>query len=324
MALLSTACYKKEMKKIAGLLYGRDDGHLDHLAPLCSLLNIPLYITSEVLYWFALEQYKDLHCIFTTPNDCAAIITENYEGILSTLPRQLLDPIFLFEEITYKKRLYSFWLPHGASDKNNMSALTKEDTLLIYGEKMKSMLPQATQEKTISIGNFRLEYFMKQRAFYETLLKNHFRFNERNILYAPSWEYDTEPMIDALIAQKPKNTNLFIKPHPNSYKKGTFLAITVKYEGVEGVFFIENFFPIYPLLSRIDSLYTDISSIGYDFLYFDKPLFFTERNDSPLNACGTFVDTTSPYKTFSSSFHQEQRAVLYANVFCKKSNLQNM
>ncbi len=324
MALLSTACYKKEMKKIAALLYGRDDGHLDHLAPICSLLDIPLYITSNTLYCFALEQYKDITCILANPNDVAAIITENYEGILSTLPRQLLDPIFLFEEITFKKRLHSYWLPHGASDKNNMSALTNEDTLLIYGDKMKLMLPQEEQEKTISIGNFRLQYFIKYKAFYHTLLKNHFRFDRTNILYAPSWEFDISSMIDRLIAQKPKNTTLFIKPHPNSYKKGTLTATMIRYEGIEGIFFIENFFPIYPLLSMMDALYTDISSIGYDFLFFDKPLFFTEDITSPLNACGSLVDWNSPYKILPSDLHHEQRAALYANVFSKKSNLENM
>ena len=315
------------MRKTAGLLYGRDDGHLDHLAPLCSLLQIPLYFTSKTLYSFAQKQYFGLESILAAPNAVAGLITENYDSLLSTLPRQLIDPIFLFEEITYQKRLHSYWLPHGASDKENMLALTDEDTLLIYGEKMKGMLPTEAKEKTQSIGNFRLKYFQTHRSFYKELLQTHFKntLKGQNILYAPSWESNhIEKWVHALIIKKPEGANLFIKLHPNSYKQGGLSAIAHRYEGLSGVYFIENFFPIYPLLSIMDSLYTDISSIGYDFLYFDAPLYFTEEHTSPLNACGSFVDKNSPYTNQPSDDFKEKRGELYAKTFVKAATLQIM
>ena len=308
------------MRTIAGLLYGRDDGHLDHLAPTCSILNIPLFITSGTLYSFALKQYPDLTCILAAPNQVATLITKDYDTLISTLPRQLIDPIFLFDQIAYNKRLSTFWLPHGASDKDNMKALLGEDFLLVYGSKMRSMLPEQAQEKAILTGNTRLQYFMKHKNFYDNLIPPQWKKTDErlNILYAPSWESDPACWINLMIAQRPADTNLFIKLHPNSYKNGRLTALAIKYEGCEGVYFIQDFFPIYPLLAQMDALYTDTSSVGYDFLYFDKPLFFTNDFITPLHSCGTMASKESIFITPQTNLFRENRAKLYAQVYEKQ------
>jgi hypothetical protein len=305
------------MRTIAGLLYGRDDGHLDHLAPTCSNLNIPLFVTSETLYSFALKQYPDLTCILAGPNQVATLITKDYDTIISTLPRQMIDPIFLIDELAYKKRLSSFWLPHGASDKDNMKALTNEDFLLVYGRKMRSMLPKQAQEKAILTGNTRLQYFIKHKNFYDDLIPPQWKKTDGrcNILYAPSWESDPACWINLMIAQRPPDSNLFIKLHPNSYKTGAITALALKYEGCQGVVFIQDFFPIYPLLAQMDALYTDTSSIGYDFLVFDKPLFFTDNCLTPLHSCGTIANKQSLFTTPQPDLFRECKAKLYAEVF---------
>jgi len=304
------------MKNIAALLYGRDDGHIDHIVPISSLLGIPLYITSKTLYEWIKEQYVEINAIYIDPNSVAQEITTHFTTLVTTLPRQLIDPIFLFDELTLKKRMRTYFLPHGASDKKNLSPLIHEDRLLIYGEKMKKMLPNNALDKTIYVGNFRLHYFLKHKEFYTSMVEKMFSFSkEGNLLYAPSWEYNVEDWITHLIAKKPKKFHLFIKLHPNTYKKGFFSALKVKYESTDRVTFIENFFPIYPLLSKIDALYTDHSSIGTDFLIFNKPLFFTEPNQNPLTQCGVIVDKKEPYPQQEISTYANARKELYEDVF---------
>jgi len=53
-----------------------------------------------------------------------------------------------------------------------------------------------------------------------------------------------------------------------------------------------DFPPIYPLLEKSAFYIGDYSSIGYDFLYFNRPLFFVSSTStfssycSPLHRCG--------------------------------------
>ena len=48
--------------------------------------------------------------------------------------------------------------------------------------------------------------------------------------------------------------------------------------------FLTDFPPIYPLLERSVCYIGDYSSIGYDFLVFDRPLFFIPSSKSPSSS----------------------------------------
>jgi CDP-glycerol glycerophosphotransferase (TagB/SpsB family) len=69
--------------------------------------------------------------------------------------------------------------------------------------------------------------------------------------------------------------NLLIKLHPSIERDHPFAAeeLISQVEKHSQIVVIKNFPLIYPLLSSIDALITDVSSIGYDFLYFNRPLF---------------------------------------------------
>lgn len=88
--------------------------------------------------------------------------------------------------------------------------------------------------------------------------------------------------------------------------------------------FIDNFYPIYPILNHISCLYTDINSIGYDFLAFDRPLFFTMKNSDALHACGKEVEICDPYQHLKDDEYKEKRAEAYTYTFSLicKSGLQ--
>jgi len=59
-----------------------------------------------------------------------------------------------------------------------------------------------------------------------------------------------------------------------------------RYENRSDVVLLENFPPIYPLIEKCDLYIGDYSSIGYDFLALDKPLYFLNPSSSPLRSCG--------------------------------------
>ena len=311
-----------ERNKTAGLIYREKGhfGHIDHLAPFCSLYKIPLFLTSKELYKIAKEQYKDIDLILCHPNEVSKEILSNYEYLVSTLPRQLINPIFLFDEMMMNKRLQSYFLPHGSSDKDNMAKLLQEDKIFVYGDRMMQLLPKKVYKKTIKTGNFRLKYYNLHKEFYTNLVKSYFPKIEKgeNILFAPSWDNDeVQKWTTALIKHKPENVTLYIKLHPNTSKEGIGMSLPVAFSDQKGVIFIHDYYPIYSIMPFMQSLFMDISSIGYDFLEFNKPLFFTVKNDQLLNKCGLHIDINNPYKDLSKDVHEKERLQLRDLTFAK-------
>jgi hypothetical protein len=179
----------------------------------------------------------------------------------------------------------TLWLPHGLSDKGGkglfFEALEQEDLLLIYGQKMRTtLLDKAISRPTFSIGNFRYLFYQKHRAFYDQMIDAQFG-TSRFILYAPTWE-DMEgngtfwQAFPILVASLPSHLLLLVKIHPNTQKR--FTAELERCKGLAekkgNIILVDDFPPIYPLLNRADAYIGDRSSIGYDFLYMKRPLYF--------------------------------------------------
>ena len=112
-------------------------------------------------------------------------------------------------------------------------------------------------------------FYQKYQSFYDALVPK-----KPFLLYAPTWQdseqstsyFDALPHLLAL----PETLTLVIKPHPHLPlvpidRPNTRLLI--------------DFPPIYPLLNNLDAYIGDMSSIGYDCLAFDKPMFFLNQND---------------------------------------------
>jgi CDP-glycerol glycerophosphotransferase (TagB/SpsB family) len=219
----------------------------------------------------------------------------------------------------------TLWLPHGQSDKGwkepFFEALQQEDGLFVYGQRMQDVL----QAKNISIpqlrvGNFRKQYFEKHRPFYEQLIAKKFG-DQPFVLYAPTWE-DTEKnglfweAIDRLFHKI--GDRLLVKPHPNTERR--YLVQLACKKGR----FVEQFPPIYPLLEQTEAYIGDMSSIGYDFLCYERPLFFVCRQKTDpfsdpsafLMRCGEQV-LLSEIDSFSFQTSQNKLAkqTLSAQVF---------
>jgi hypothetical protein len=274
----------------AGLIYDDSSHYVDHLAPLCSLMNWPLIVCEERIAILSEGYYPDLKVIQKNLFDL------KLPAITLTCGHRLL-----LEAFFPGQRTKTVWLPHGNSDKGWNSpffeALQEEEIALVYGQKMIDFMHQKKAfPKTISVGNFRLHYYMKHKKFYEKLFNGPKK--TKIFLYTPTWD-DAEnnnsfwKAFPSLSTNLPKDCHLLIKLHPNTLSKYVLeLEILMgRFKKQKNITFLPEFPPIYPLLNACDAYIGDMSSIGYDFLHFNRPLFFLNANPSlALNQCGLKIE----------------------------------
>ncbi len=280
----------------AGLIYGPAPHYIDHLAPLCSILNIPLLVTEEEEENLIRLFYPDVKVHRIPYIEMPDLLVQHFDIVFVCTPRLLFDEIFFFAQKLRNKRVHTIWCPHGNSDKGHrsvfMEGLNKEEVALVYGNKMIDFFKQKEVfhllKKHVTIGNYRKSYYLKHKAFndqmlYEKVLKK-LPPAEKLLFYAPTWR-DAESSssffeaTSTLIQKLPPKWNLIIKPHPNilmeNEEKNRILLET--YEAKEHVFFLQDFPPIAPLLNAMDIYIGDLSSIGYDALSWNKPMFFLNQ-----------------------------------------------
>lgn len=295
----------------AGLIFDTSYHYIDHIAPFCALQKWPLIVFDSALASYCKNYYPDLELL-----EKEALFS--VKTLVSCYPSKWL--LLFFPELEKKKLL---WLPHGNSDKgfklSSFDGLEKE-TALIYGE----MMRERVKIPHVRIGNFRLHYWKEHDQFYERMCQELLFSKEGKTnnnkeskmldpktrptiyLYAPTWK-DPEgngsfpEMLEPLIKALPENAFLWIKLHPHSEKKEKELIdnLKKKWRKKENLFFLPFFAPIYPLLNLCDALIGDISSIAYDFLYFDRPLFlFPKKEKLPLDEAAEMIDPCDLKKIF--------------------------
>lgn len=288
---------------VAGLIYGRMEHYLDHLGPLCALLEIPLILSDPDLITLAKTYYPRLVVIAIEPILLPEYVVSHCDTILCCTPRALFDDLFFFAQQMLQKRISTIWCPHGNSDKAStssfhMECLNKEEGAVLYGQQMIDILKEKKAfnqlKGSLLCGNYRFHYFKEHRAFYDTLARAHIArklpAHHQTLLYAPTWQdhAHNSSLFDAathLINTLSEQANLIIKLHPNLREQNEAHLETLlqTYQSHPRVLFLENYPPIYSLLSLCDLYIGDMSSIGYDFLAFDRPLFFlSQRDDLPV------------------------------------------
>src|SRR3989338_3658195 len=275
--------------------------HLDHIGILCELLGIPLILTEESLVEAAHLFYPHLSIEKRTMAEVGSFEKlDAFDFLFFTCNIWAYETYVCAKEI-YNKSTRIVYCPHGNSDKGHSISkydrFPPSDIHLYYGQHMRDLLEERGSlikiRSMIRTGNYRLNYYKKRRAFYdqltERLIFSRFKNKKKPILYAPTRDSHEGPtsFFDScgiLIEELPKNYNLIVKLHPDLFEE--FPAQTYrmigKYSQHEGVLFVENFPPIYPLLARCACYLGDYSSVGYDFLAFNRPLFFVESHNKGL------------------------------------------
>lgn len=282
--------------KFAGLIYDESLHYLDHLAPCAAMLNWPLIICEPSVAEQARTYYPGLEV-----HEIAFHELRLPKTILSCDSAHFLKAAFPLQ------KCQTLWLPHGNSDKglgsSFSSVLNDEKGALVYGQKMIDFLKPP---HPIRVGNFRLEYFLKHKLFYKKMLAVP---EGINFLYAPTWDHSSSfwEAFPLLVSNLPSHVNLLIKLHPNTMKKfePEIEQLQGRFSAKKNVYFLPNMAPIYPLLEKCSAYIGDMSSIGYDFLFFDRPLYFLNANRNFfLHQCGHPIDPKTfdyPLKNFLSS-----------------------
>ncbi len=267
--------------------------HLDHLGVLCILFGIPLIITDEEAYETARHFYPQLDVRLHSWHDLSLYDLAEHTDVLFGCGKFWAESLLPSLACICRKEMRFVFCPHGNSDKGRSKEPgerhPKQDIALIYGDHMHNLLKNSGALSmighTIPTGNYRYSYYLKHKAFYDGLAEEHiFRHlpqDKKVLLYAPTWPNKENPspvfeLVEQLIQELCPSFTLLIKWHPllaEFYPAQTYRLLG-RYENHAGAKFIANFPPIYPLLDRSDAYIGDFSSIGYDFLLFDRPLYF--------------------------------------------------
>ncbi len=280
--------------------------YLDHLGVLSSILDVPLIVTEEQTFHLAKQFYPDLDVALCDLSDLTIeFLATNYDVIFQT-GKFWTAELRPFIEMLFRKKMRFVFCPHGNSDKgHSLQNHVEQDVSLVYGDHLLNLLQRTGAAQKIRhivrTGNYRYPYYLRYRQFYDNLAEkivfSRFKTEKPALLYAPTWNDKENPTsffstTDVLIEELSPSFNIVIKLHPFLLedRPAEVFQIMSHYENHPSAVILDNFPPIYPLLERCSLYLGDYSSIGYDFLVFDKPLYFfnpkKKSSFSPLHSCG--------------------------------------
>ncbi|MES2121430.1 MAG: CDP-glycerol glycerophosphotransferase family protein [Chlamydiota bacterium] len=327
--------------------------HLDHLGVLSSLLEIPLIVTEHETYQLALQFYPDFQIACLEPVDLSMdFLAQNFDVIFETGKFFALE-LAPFMELLFRKKMRFVFCPHGNSDKgHSLQDHVDQDISLVYGDHLFDHLTRTGAATKIGqilrTGNYRYAYYLQHRArldaLTDSLIFQKFEAPRKTLLYAPTWQDGENASTfffatDAIIEQLSPHFNILIKLHPLLVDASPAQAHAVmrRYEGHPCIQFLTDFPAIYPLLARCDAYLGDYSSIGYDFLIFDRPMYFLHPtgapSTSPLRHCGIEIPMESLDQlgnrvadTFEESKKRfsEERRCTYAYAFDADASLESL
>lgn len=325
--------------------------YTDHLAPICVIMGIPLLFIDDLDFSLGSKYYPELDARREDYQEFDhEFLFSRYEILfMSDLwHRDTFRAKFAALEEKYNKRIRHVHCPHGFSDKGfYIAKCAEEDVTLIYGQNMLDMLKSWGVYYHLNsyaiTGNYRYTYFKRHREFYDRVMKeeilSRFEHQQPLILYAPTW-LDLEESTtffeatSALLDNLPNEYNIIVKLHPRLELDDitNYYRIIGKYEDKKNVIFLKEFPPVYPILAHTDIYIGDTSSIGYDFLVFNKPMFFLNKAKlDPLRdrrallfRCGVEIlpeDYTKTFSIISNSIARDRerfsqmRSILYQYTF---------
>jgi hypothetical protein len=306
--------------KGCGLLETPYNFFIDHLAPLCALLEIPILssdVRTKLLYQ---NYYPEIE--FILKRWSISYLIENFSHILySFVPEPSFKTIVNQEKeldpthSLWKKNTQFIYHLHGCSDKGYHSTwidpkghICDVDLLLIYGPRMEELLRYKQlldkPKKYLHVGNYRYLYYLKHKSFFDEKaycdIFSKFKRDQPVLLYAPTWE-DHEKSCSFFDLALPLCTslsndfNILIKLHPNmtlerkGYDPSPILKLIYKLAKIPNVLVLPFYPLIYPLIEQSSFYLGDFSSVGYDVLAFEKPMFFFNHLSRSLDDPGAYL-----------------------------------
>ncbi len=313
---------------------GPDFHLLDHIGPFAYSMKMPIYIEEEKNFTLSKHYYPMLESIhFPEIATNLGFFAKNFDELYECkfwLPHLKL----LFKNL-YQKEMKLIFCAHGQSDKGFSSPLLQpystQDTCMIYGPLLKEMLEELNiPAKCKYTGNYRLAFYEQHKQFYDALAKNEifarFPSQQFTLLYAPTWlDADNSTSffqsITTLCEKLPNSINLIVKVHPllEMRNPAHYYALPNLIEKKPNRILITDFPLVYPLLARADAYLGDYSSVGYDFLYFQKPMFFLLNKQLPLgkiHKCGVILERIEDlFSMLDQNRYRESQMALYQSAF---------
>ena len=309
-------------KKACGVCLAPGDSvnHLDHLAPIAHFMDIPMVIDESFLVETMKTYYPQVEAIYVEHHaKLIEYLATHYDYLFCSCAnyRRELSPMF---EVIYRKKMEFWYCNHGHSDKP-LDQFKHQNLIFTYGPHQEQRLKEENLlegiEGSVRTGNYRFSYYHQFQSFYDDLVEKEifssFSKKQTTLLYAPTWR-DLEKSTsffdvgDAVIDQLPEHYNLIVKLHPwiIHYNPGHVYSLEEKYKDHPNIKVICLYPLILPLLNRTDIYLGDFSSVSYDFLYYNHPMFFFEGsertskrdNSTHVHNCGTLI----PKATYSNLY----------------------
>lgn len=306
------------------LLPGERLQYFDHIIPLSHILSAPIIFHHESDLEIAQKYYPDLQGSFIP-----------YRQVTLDYVKHHFDYFVTSDLVgrSHQHYLRHVHCPHGFSDKLvYLTRLAFEDIALVYGQNMLDQFAElgalSRVYSYVTIGNYRYLYYQLHRAYYQIMVRNeilsHFAKKQPIITYAPTWlDYEDGTTFfdygDEIIKRLPDHYNMIVKLHPLIHKENAaiFERIVDTYKYKTNLVITDSFLPVYPILEHTDIYLGDSSSLGYDFLRYNRPLFFInkfKRDPSRdrrlyLSRCGTLInpaDIPNIYSIIESALKSDQ------------------
>lgn len=299
----------KEMEKRGVAFNTLDNLHyVDHLGVIAIIMGIPYLCAEESHYSTIKKLYPKLNVVKINNTDLnPEILVEKYDVLFLSdyWDRDAFKRSFSELNKKYQKEFRHVHCPHGFSDKGfYLKKIADEDIALIYGENMLDLLREfgvyENLNQYVITGNYRYTYYRQHQAFFDKIVADeilsYFENGENPvILYAPTWKdsEETTSFFDgsrALLQKLPSDYNLIVKLHPRLEDDDPvfYHSLLEKHTGKGNIVFIKDFPLVYPILAASSVYIGDMSSLGYDFLTFNRPMFFLNQRklDSELDREG--------------------------------------
>lgn len=291
------------MKQGVAIQSDLESHYIDHLGVLAAIVGIPFLLTDEEQYVIAKKYYPGLQArLVDWPEISPEAIVNSFDAIFTS---HSWDPQFFeaaLEHCQDGKKPRLIFCPHGNSDKDDgkgsLDLYLHHDGVLIYGQHMIDFLKEThvwdRLNRYVVTGNYRYSYYRQHQEFYRSIVHqevlSHFSERKQVLLYSPTWNQDFFTTHFHVLENVPEQYNVIVKVHPRMMHEhlGMMLRVLERYRDKTNILILVDFPLIFPLLEHVDVYVGDMSSIGYDFLAFNRPMFF-------LNS---FPDHPNPKRCF--------------------------
>ena len=294
-----------------------DPHHVEHLAPWCELLDMPLLVADRPELEAAASGYPGVRAERLR----GVVLPDRLDMFPHALAARRPRAIFYSELFTrvLLRALFGrgrdaprvVYVPHGYSEKRQAwaSGTAHQDVAVLYGQAAYDQLVgfgvAGELGAHVVAGNLRRTYHRRHASSWRAVAS---RLGldgprpARTLLYAPTWNdkigsSSLDAAFEAFVDGLPAGWRVIVKPHPHLERRpGGLDAIVERCRGRD-VVVLRRQALCYPFLDLADAYVGDMSSLAYDYLAYGRPMFFAnptagtpaDAAGSRLFACGTIV-----------------------------------